>query len=218
MTPRTEPAAVLWDFDGTIVDTEPYWIEAETEIIESYGGTWSHEQALQLVGSDLIASARMIIEQTGVPFTPPDLVERLLDGVVTHLSREIPWRPGARELLADLRAHDLRCGMVTMSYRRFVQPVLDALPPDTFDCIVTGEVVSDGKPHPEPYLAAARQLGVAPGECLAVEDSPTGIASALAAGCRTLAVPLHVPLEAQPGLVIADDLPHSLRALGALFS
>jgi HAD superfamily hydrolase (TIGR01509 family) len=211
------PAAVLWDFDGTIVDTEPYWIEAETALIESHGHTWSHEQALQLVGNDLIVSAEVIIEQTGLSLSPPEIVEILLDGVVARLERGIPWRPGARELLADVRASGTRCGMVTMSYRRFVQPVIDALPEGTFDCVVTGEVVADGKPHPEPYLAAARLLGLEPGECIAIEDSPTGVRSALAAGCRVLGVPLHLPLAAEPGLVVAESLPTSVSALRELF-
>jgi len=217
MTPRTDPpAAVLWDFDGTIVDTEPYWIEAETELIAEYGGTWSHEQAIQLVGNDLIVSAEFIIAETGIPLTPPEVVDSLLDRIVTHIAREIPWRPGARELLADLKAQGIPCGLVTMSYLRFVQPVIDALPVGTFDCVVTGETVTDGKPHPEAYQVASRLLGVDPADCIAIEDSPTGATSALAAGCRVLGVPLHVPLPARPGLVVAESLPSDAATLQAL--
>lgn len=207
------PAAVLWDFDGTIVDTEPYWIDAEFALIGEYGGAWSHEQALQLVGNDLLVSGATIIEQTGIPLTPAAVVERLLDSVVAHLSREIPWRSGARELLADLVARSVPCGLVTMSYQRFVQPVLDSLPPDTFGCVVTGEMVGQGKPHPEPYLRAAELLGVRATECIAIEDSPTGAASAAAAGCRLLVVPSHV--EVMPGAdrTILLELPHSAQAL-----
>ena len=106
----------------------------------------------------------------------------------------MPWRPGARELLADLRADGVPCALVTMSYERFVAPVLAALPKGTFDVVVTGDAVSRGKPHPEPYLHAARLLGRRPGRCLAIEDSNTGARSAEAAGCLVLVVENHVPV------------------------
>lgn len=211
------PAAVLWDMDGTLVDTEPYWISAEHDLISSYGGSWSHEQALQLVGNDLLTSGRVIKEQTGIPLEPPAIVEALLDRVVAQLAEVVPWRVGARDLLADLGAHEVPCALVTMSYQRFVAPVLEALPPHTFATVVTGDTVSRGKPHPEPYLAAARMLGLEPGECMAIEDSPTGATSAAAAGCRVLVVPNHVEVPEREGWHISPTLPTSLTALvGAL--
>jgi HAD superfamily hydrolase (TIGR01509 family) len=199
-------AAVLWDFDGTLVDTEPYWIEEEYALVESFGATWSEEHALALVGNDLLDSGRYIVEHTGIPLTPAEVVDRLLDGVLVHLQRDVPWRPGARELLADLRAHDVPCGLVTMSYERFVAPALAALPDGTFDCVVTGEHVPRGKPHPDPYLRAARLLGVPADECVAVEDSNTGAASAGAAGCRVVVVPNHVPVPPAAGRTLVPSL------------
>ena len=98
------------------------------------------------------------------------------------------------ELLADLNRSGVPCALVTMSYRRFVAPILAALPDDAFTTVVTGDAVSQGKPHPEPYLKAARNLGVPPGDCLAIEDSNTGARSAVAAGCTVLVVPNHVPV------------------------
>lgn len=215
MNQRTE--AVLWDFDGTLVDTEPYWIDAEYALIESYGAAWSQEHALALVGNDLIESARYIIEHTGIPLTPVEVVDRLLDGVVAQMLREVPWRPGARELLADLRAHDVRCGLVTMSYQRLVAPALAALPEGTFECVVTGERVSRGKPHPDPYLQGAELLGVPAPDCLAIEDSNTGATSAQAAGCRVVVVPNHVLVTELPGRTFVDGLAGlDARALLAL--
>jgi HAD superfamily hydrolase (TIGR01509 family) len=214
MTQRTEPLqAVLWDFDGTLVDTEPYWMKAEYRLIESYGGTWSHEDALELVGNDLLDSGRYIIERTRIPLTPEEVVDRLLDDVVSQLREHIPWRPGARELLAALARADVPCGMVTMSYERFVAPVIEALPAGTFVAVVTGEKVSRGKPHPEPYLEGAAQLGLDPGSCIAIEDSVTGSTSAIAAGCPTVVVPLHVAVEEQPGSTVLPALPTTWEAL-----
>ena len=212
-------AAVLMDMDGTLVDTEPYWIEAEFELASRHGGTWSREHALNLVGQDLLDSGRYIREHMGIDVEPADIVEQLLDSVVTRVEQTVPWRPGARELLADLASHDVPCALVTMSYRRFVVPVLDALPPDTFRVIITGDAVSHGKPHPEPYLKAARELRVDPADCVAIEDSNTGARSAEAAGCVVLVVPNHVPVLESTNRVFRSSL-IDLRTedLGALLS
>ncbi|MGH3361128.1 MAG: HAD family hydrolase, partial [Nocardioides sp.] len=135
-----------------------------------------------------------IREHMGIDVEPAVIVEELLDGVVARVVEAVPWRPGAIELLAELNAADVPCALVTMSYRRFVEPVLEALPPDTFAVVVTGDAVTHGKPHPEPYLKAARDLGVDPARCVAIEDSNTGARSAEAAGCEVLVVPNHVPV------------------------
>jgi HAD superfamily hydrolase (TIGR01509 family) len=193
------PAAVLWDMDGTIVDTEPYWFAAEFEIVEMHGGTWSSEHARALVGSDLLDSGAYIRKHGGVDKEPAEIVEMLLDRVVAQLRVAIPWRPGARELLASVNQARIPTALVTMSWKRFADQVIDCLPPNTFSVSVTGDEVTAGKPHPEPYLLAAQRLGVDPRECLAIEDSPTGVRSALAAGCYVLGVPHVVDIPANLG-------------------
>ena len=198
--------AVLWDMDGTLVDTEPYWIESEFELVEAHGGTWSREHALNLVGNDLLVSGRYIREHGGVDLEPSVIVEELLDRVVARVEAQVPWRDGAVDLLADLRENGTRCALVTMSYRRFVEPILRRLPSDTFEVVVTGDVVSRGKPHPEPYLTAAALLGVDPAATIAVEDSNTGARSAEAAGCTVLVVPNHVPVLPGERRVFRDSL------------
>lgn len=203
---RGLPAAVLWDMDGTLVDTEPDWIESEFELVEKYGGTWSREHALNLVGSDLLDSGRYLREHSGIDLEPARIVEELLDRVVARVERQVPWRTGAVALLADLRANGVRCALVTMSYRRFVDPILRALPPGTFEVVVTGDAVTHGKPHPEPYQKAAALLGVDPAATLAIEDSNTGARSAETAGCTVLVVPNHVPVLPGPRRVFADTL------------
>ena len=199
-------AAVLWDMDGTLVDTEPDWIASEFELIEEHGGTWSHEHAMKLVGNDLLDSGRYIHEHAGIDLQPAEIVEELLDRVMARVSTTVPWRPGALELLTDLRDRGVRCALVTMSYRRFVAPILDTLPDGTFEVIVTGDGVSQGKPHPEPYLTAAATLGVDPTQAVAIEDSNTGARSAEAAGCTVLVVQNHVPVLSGERRVFADTL------------
>ena len=211
------PAAVLWDMDGTLVDTEPYWMETEFELAERYGGTWSREHALNLVGNDLLVSGRYIRDRMGIDRTPEQIVEELLDGVVARVQRAIPWRPGARELLAALLEAQVPCGLVTMSYERFVAPVVAALPAGSFAAVVTGDTVSVGKPDPEAYLTAARLLGLDAYDCIAIEDSETGARSAEAAGCSVVVVPHHVDVPPSPGRVLHTTLvgltPQALRRL-----
>jgi HAD superfamily hydrolase (TIGR01509 family) len=134
------------------------------------------------------------------------IVERLLDGVIERVLGRVPWQPGAVDLLAELNAAGVPCALVTMSYARFVAPVLEALPAGSFAAVVTGDAVSAGKPHPEPYLTAAAILGVDPRACLAIEDSDTGATSAAAAGCTVLVVPNHVSVPAGERRFFRDTL------------
>ena len=198
--PAAALAAVLWDMDGTLVDTEAYWIEREFEIVAEHGnGAWSQAHGHALVGRDLRDSARYMAQHGELSLPIDDIVHLLLDGVIERVRRRVPWRPGARELLADLGAAGIPCALVTMSWRRFTDALLPALPAGSFATVVAGDDVSHGKPHPEAYLTAAARLGVAPQQCLAIEDSPTGARSAHAAGCVTLTVPQLVPIPAGIG-------------------
>ena len=145
------------------------------------------------------------------------IVEHLLDGVVARVRQEIPWRPGARELLSELNDASVPCALVTMSYQRLVAPVLEQLSGVGFSAVVTGDSVSRGKPHPEPYLRAAELLGVNAQRCVAIEDSDTGATSAVAAGCTVLCVPNHVPVPPGERRVMRSSLvgvdPRSLGTL-----
>jgi HAD superfamily hydrolase (TIGR01509 family) len=198
--------AVLWDLDGTLVDTEPYWIATEFALADEYGATWTHEHALELVGNDLLQSGHYIREVMGLEMSAEEIVEYLVDGVVSMVEHAVPWRPGAVELLAALRDSEVACGLVTMSYERMVAPILRGLPPETFRVIVTGDQVERGKPHPEPYLTAAAALGLPAEECVAIEDSNTGATSAEAAGCPVLVVENHVSVAPGPRRTFAASL------------
>jgi HAD superfamily hydrolase (TIGR01509 family) len=198
--------AVLFDLDGTIVDTEPYWIDAERELVAEFGGTWSDDHAHNLVGNPLLVSAEYLREHGGVDLDPVDIVDAMLTRVIASTIRKVPWRPGAVELLSELRDRDVPCALVTMSYASLAGVVIDRLHANAFQSVVTGDEVRDGKPHPEAYLTAAERLGVDPERCIAIEDSPTGIASAEAAGCLVVAVPHILPITPGPRRILIDSL------------
>jgi HAD superfamily hydrolase (TIGR01509 family) len=190
--------------DGTLVDTEPYWHRAEFDLVAEHGGSWSEQQALELTGCALPVGAQRL-QDAGVELPVPRIVDYLLGKVDAQVAREVPWRPGALDLLDSVVGAGIPCALVTMSYSVLAGAVT-AHVPGAFTTLVTGDQVNRGKPDPEAYLVAAGRLGVAVGECVAIEDSPTGIAAALASGARTLGVEAVHPITPQPGLSRARSL------------
>lgn len=186
--------------DGTIADTEEYWIESEMALVERDGGSWTHEDGLSLVGSALTHSAQELRRRAGVQGTDEEIVDALVRGVHERIVEHgVHWRTGARELIARLHEQGVPCALVTMSYRVLAEAVAAQLPEGSFSAIVAGDDVTHGKPHPEPYLLAARRLGVDITRCIGVEDSPTGVASVEASGARVIAVPYLVHVPPAPG-------------------
>ncbi len=205
-SPGALPAAVLWDLDGTLADTEPSWFAAEHALAAEHDAPWTDDDARRLVGSDLLDSGRYIRDRMGLDLEPARIVDLLVDRVAADVARGVAWRPGARELLAALRAADVPCALVTMSYARLVEPVLAQLPRDSFAAVVTGDAVDRGKPDPEAYLRAAVALGADPRGCVAIEDSTTGASSAAAAGAHVLVVPHSVEVPDGPGRTLVRSL------------
>ena len=192
--------------DGTLVDTERYWMAAEEELVESFGGRWTHEDALGLVGSGLWEAAQ-VFQAAGVDLDADAIVARLTARVREQLvDHGVPWRPGARELLEALREASVPTALVTMSVRSMADDVVNAIPFDAFDAIVTGDSVEHAKPHPEPYLVAADALGVDIRDCIAIEDSPAGLTSAWSAGAVTIGVPNMLALDQAPADVLWQTL------------
>lgn len=190
--------AALWDMDGTIVDTEAYWIKAEHTLVAAHGGQWSHEQALQLVGQSLVFSAG-VLQEAGVKLERREIIDTLTEHVISQVRTSVPWRPGARELLDELHTAGIRCVLVTMSEAPLAREIVASLPKPYFEFLVTGDTVTEGKPHPEAYLTAVGLLQELDPElglhhCVALEDSAPGVAAAVASGVTTVAIPHIVPL------------------------
>lgn len=187
--------AALFDMDGTIIDSEPYWMTAERELVESFGGTWSEEQGYALVGSGLWNSASLL-KAAGVDLELDDIVHRLSDRVLAQIEDAVPWRPGVRELFQELANESIPCALVTMSLRKNAVALAHAVEKElgqpVFQAIVAGDDVEAPKPNPEAYLKGASALGVDIHATVALEDSAFGAASAFSAGAVTIGIPLHV--------------------------
>ena len=184
--------------DGTLVDTEPYWFAAETELVGRFGGTWTHEQAIALVGSGLRDGAE-VLQAAGVRMEVDEIVGWQTDYVADLLVPPLPWRPGALALLSSLRDAGVPTALVTMSIRRMAEAVAAALPFAGFDVVVAGDDVERPKPDPQAYLRAAELLGVDVTACVAIEDSPPGLAAAVASGAATIGVPHQASLPEGDG-------------------
>jgi HAD superfamily hydrolase (TIGR01509 family) len=200
------PAAVLWDMDGTLIDSEPYWMKSEGSFAKANNSNWTEQDGLSLVGMSLYDSSKIIKERVGSNLEPEQIIQKLTDDVSAQLKQEIFWRPGTRELLLLLRKKKVKTALVTMSMRRMAKQVADSIGFDAFDVIVAGDDVRHGKPHPEPYLKAAELLGVKPEDCVAFEDSLTGLRSAEAANTKAVGVKNIVEISMEPGRVIWPTL------------
>jgi len=184
--------------DGTLVNTEPRWIEGQKLLASEFDILWKDEDALSTVGRPMLVSAALLRER-GVPLTVEQIIERQLAHVVASLADGIPWLPGAYDLLMALRDSGVPCALVTMAYRPVAERVAAGAPEGTFAAVVAGDDVTHGKPHPEPYLTGADRIGLDPVDCVAVEDTLNGTLSAEAAGCAMLTVRGVTPVPAAPG-------------------
>ncbi|GAB3697142.1 HAD family phosphatase [Saccharopolyspora tripterygii] len=218
-----QPAAVLFDMDGTLVDSEKLWTIALDDYAAHRGGSLSPQVREDMVGSNMTRSMRLLLVDLGLPEGPSEIA-----GAASWVARRmtrlfgegLPWRPGAEEALRRTKELGLPTALVTSTIRPLTDMALDTLGHDSFDVTVCGdEVDGKNKPDPEPYLKAARLLGVDPADCVAVEDSPTGVASAEAAGCAVLAIPCEVPLEDGPRRTLRHSLTDvDFAALGDLLA
>ncbi|MFF3866249.1 HAD family hydrolase [Micromonospora sp. NPDC001898] len=209
---------MLFDMDGTLVDSEKLWDVALRELAAEYGGVLSAAARRSMVGTSMADSMRILHEDLGQPHRDALVSAAWIDVRILELFRTgLRWRPGALALLGAVRAAGVPTALVTSSVRPLVEVALDTLGRDSFDVVVCGDEVDATKPHPEPYLTAARLLGVPIARCVAIEDSPTGVASALAAGAAVLAVPAEVPIAPADGVHQLESLTGAdLELLAAL--
>ncbi|MEV4183925.1 HAD family hydrolase [Streptosporangium canum] len=211
--------AVLFDMDGLLVDSEKIWFQVESEVMERLGGDWGPADQERLVGGSMPSTVAYMLTASGASAHPDDVAAWMLEGMTHRLAGGVEMMPGAAELLAAVRRAGLPTALVTSSVRPIAEACLKGIGRDNFDHVVTGDDVMRTKPHPEPYLTAARLLDVAAARCVALEDSPNGVTAATAAGCRVVAVPSVLPIPTAPGRLVVNSLHEVdvdvLRALAA---
>ena len=206
--------AVLFDMDGTLVQTEEYWGEAMFALAERLGGEMSTAARERTVGTSMRTAMAILHEDLGVTRS-----ERQLQADAAWVEAEtgrlladgVRWQPGARELVSAVRAAGLRSALVTTTPRHLTALVLDHIGEvapgvPAFDVTVCGDEVPARKPDPAPYRQAMAALGVRPEGCVVVEDSQVGIAAGLAAGAAVLGVPAHQPVAPAAGLELRESL------------
>ncbi|SEE04061.1 HAD family phosphatase [Streptomyces sp. TLI_105] len=202
----TALAAVLFDMDGTLVDTEVLWWEATEEVAARLGHRLTRTDAPEVVGRAVEDTAAHLVRTTGTR-DPDGVVTALTTAFQRRVDEGAPMRPGADRLLAELERAELPFALVSASPRSVVDSVVGgALAHVPFALTLSADDTVRTKPHPDPYRTAARRLGVPAAACVAVEDSPDGTASADAAGCTVLVVPSLLPVPPGPGRIFADSL------------
>jgi HAD superfamily hydrolase (TIGR01509 family) len=187
--------AVLLDMDGTLVDTEGFWWDAEVEVFAELGHVLDDSWRHVVVGGPMARSAGFLLEATAADISLDELTVLLNATFTERLEHGIPLMPGARRLLTELTAHEVPTALVSASHRTVMDRVLRSLGPENFTLSVAGDELERTKPHPDPYLTAAARLDADPARCVVIEDTATGVAAAEAAGCQVVAVPSVAPIE-----------------------
>ena len=198
--------AGLLDMDGTLVDTEDIWWDAEVSIFAELGHALAEEYREVVVGGPMARSASFLIEATGADIAIAELSGLLNSRFTELLDGTVPMLPGARRLLTELGAHGVPTALVSASHRRVMDRLLRSIGPENFALTVAGDEIGRTKPHPDPYLFAAAGLAADPARCVVIEDTATGVRAAEAAGCRVLAVPSIVPIDPAAGRTVVGSL------------
>lgn len=198
---HSRPAAVLWDMDGTLVDSEKVWTVSLADTARELGGELSCAAREAMVGSNMSRTLDILFDDLRLAPSPHAL-DHARQWLTTRTGElfagGLEWRPGALDALRMVRSAGWPTALVTNTGRALTEMALESIGREHFSVSICGDEVLRGKPAPDPYLRAAELLGVAAGECLAVEDSPTGTLAAIAAGAAVLVVPCEVPVPTGP--------------------
>lgn len=215
-TTNTFPAAILFDHDGTLVDTEPVWAAAKVALTAEFGGTWTEQDTLDCLGLSMQFTLDRLRER-GVNLPDEEINDLLVAKVHETLAQQpVEFLPGIERFLSEVREAQIPAAVVTNATTSVARRTADAAPEGTFSVIIGNDETTHPKPNPQPYLLAAERLGVDPTQCVAIEDSPSGVRSATAAGMRVIVVPGELEVPAELGTVRLKHEELTLEAVRAL--
>lgn len=215
-TTNTFPAAILFDHDGTLVDTEPVWAAAKVALTAEFGGTWTEQDTLDCLGLSMKFALDRLRER-GVNLPDEEINDLLVAKVHETLAQQpVEFLPGIERFLSEVREAQIPAAVVTNATTSVARRTANAAPEGTFSVVIGNDETTHPKPDPQPYLLAAERLGVDPTQCVAIEDSPSGVRSATAAGMRVIVVPGELEVPAELGTVRLKHEELTLEAVRAL--
>ena len=199
-------SAILFDMDGTLIDSEPLWLEAEIEIMEELGCNWDQQDQINCLGGPIDKTENYMQDRSNNIKPFGYFTEKLDDVMEKKLSTKLNLIPNALEIINDCKRSELKIALVTASSGRLMKAVLKRFPVGIFDAVVSYDDVKRSKPDPEPYLLAAKTLGVDITNCVVIEDSLTGVQSGLSAGAQVIGIPHLVKMPSNPNLRVVESL------------
>lgn len=199
-------SAILFDMDGTLIDSEPLWLETEIEVMAEVGCHWDEQDQINCLGGPAERTERYMQERSQNIKPYGYFINRLHEVMRTKINNELDLIPNALSLLKGCKDAGIKTALVTASSRDLMTIVLKRFPPGTFDVVVSRDDVEKSKPDPAPYLLAAKQLSVDILKCLVLEDSLTGVQSGLSSGAKVIGIPHLVQMSEHPNLRVISSL------------
>jgi HAD superfamily hydrolase (TIGR01509 family) len=199
-------SAILFDMDGTLIDSEPLWLKAEIEVMAEVGCHWDEQDQINCLGGPAERTERYMQERSQNIKPYGYFINRLHEVMRARITNELDLIPNALSLLKECKDAGIKTALVTASSRDLMTIVLKRFPPGTFDVVVSGDDVQKSKPDPAPYLLAAKQLSVDILKCLVLEDSLTGVQSGLSSGAKVIGIPHLVQMSEHPNLRVISSL------------
>ena len=199
-------SAILFDMDGTLIDSEPLWLKAEIEVMAEVGCHWDEQDQINCLGGPAERTERYMQERSQNIKPYGYFIDRLHEVMRARITNELDLIPNALSLLKECKDAGIKTALVTASSRDLMTIVLKRFPIGTFDVVVSGDDVEKSKPDPAPYLLAAKQLSVDISKCLVLEDSLTGVQSGLSSGAKVIGIPHLVQMSEHPNLRVISSL------------
>ena len=199
-------SAILFDMDGTLIDSEPLWLKGEIEVMAEVGCHWDEQDQINCLGGPAERTERYMQERSQNIKPYGYFINRLHEVMRARITNELDLIPNALTLLKECKDAGIKTALVTASSRDLMTIVLKRFPPGTFDVVVSGDDVEKSKPDPAPYLLAAKQLSVDILKCLVLEDSLTGVQSGLSSGAKVIGIPHLVQMSEHPNLRVISSL------------